>query len=109
MTHPADLAADEAQFAGCLPAKWTDLRVEKRFIRKSGEVIWTDLSVGCVRKPDRSVEYMIALLHDISERKQAEEALHETNAYLEKLDQLCQCADHRLGSTFSHHPLQPRL
>ena len=80
LTHPDDLADDEAQFNRVLAGEIDTYALDKRFIRKDGTVIWTNLSVGCVRKPDRSVEYLVALLEDITERKQAKEALSQSEA-----------------------------
>ena len=38
------------------------------------------MSVGCVRKPDGAVDYLVALTNDITARKQAEEALQAAEA-----------------------------
>jgi len=78
MTHPDDLAADLEQFSRVLSGQIDQYNMEKRFIRKDGKVIWTNLSVGCVRKPDGSVDHMIALVEDITSSKLAEEALRES-------------------------------
>ena len=73
LTHPDDLAADVAQFERVLASEINTYAIEKRFIRKNGDVFWTTLSVSCVRKPGGSVDYMVALLQDITIRKQLEE------------------------------------
>lgn len=73
LTHPEDLAADLAQFNQLLSGKINDYSMEKRFIRKNGTVVFTNLSVGCVRHADSSVNFILALLEDITERKLAEE------------------------------------
>ena len=52
--------------------------LEKRFVRKDGTIIWADLSVGCVRKADGGVDYLVVLVEDISEKKAAEHALRES-------------------------------
>jgi diguanylate cyclase (GGDEF)-like protein/PAS domain S-box-containing protein len=78
MTHPDDLAADLEQFNRVLSGQIEQYNMDKRFIRKDGKVIWTNLSVGCVRKPDGSVDHMIALVEDITSSKLAEEALRES-------------------------------
>ena len=65
MTHPDDLAADLEQFSRVLSGQidqYDQYIMEKRFIRKDGKVIWTNLSVGCVRKPNGSVDHIIALV-----------------------------------------------
>jgi PAS domain S-box-containing protein len=85
MTHPDDLAADLEQFNGVLSGQMDHYHLEKRFIRKDGKVIWTHLSVGCVRKPDGSVDHIVAVVEDITGVKLAEEALRERDIRFQKL------------------------
>jgi len=80
LTHPDDLAVDEVQFARVLAGEIDTYTLEKRYIRKSGESICTNLSVGCVRQPDGTVEYLVALIQDTTARKQAENALAAAEA-----------------------------
>jgi PAS domain S-box-containing protein/putative nucleotidyltransferase with HDIG domain len=75
MTHPDDLDADVAQFTRVLAGEIDRYSLDKRFLRKDGTIVYTSMSVSCVRRPDRSVEYIMALIQDISERKRAEESL----------------------------------
>ncbi len=83
LTHPEDLAADVAQFNRMLSGAIEGYSLEKRFIRKDGNVVHTQLSVGCVRRPDKTVDYVLALLADITERKQMEEELRRSKDELE--------------------------
>ena len=69
MTHSDDLAADEAQFARVLSGEIEQYRLEKRFIRKDGSMVWTEISVGCVRRADGRVGYIVCVIEDISDRK----------------------------------------
>ncbi len=78
LTYPDDLRADLEQFERMLTGAIDEYSMEKRFLRKDGSIIWTELSVGCVRFPDGKVDYVLALLMDITERKQAEAALRES-------------------------------
>jgi len=73
LTHPEDLDADVEQFQRILAGEIDTYFMEKRFIRKDGDIIWIQLSVGCVRKQDGSVKYTVALLQDINKRKQAQQ------------------------------------
>ncbi len=75
MTHPDDLAADLEQFNRVLSGQTDHYHMEKRFIRKDGKIICTDLSVGCVRKPDGSVDHIVAVVEDITSVKLAEKEL----------------------------------
>jgi PAS domain S-box-containing protein len=72
ITHPDDLLADTEQFDRLLTGQLDQYSLDKRFIRKDGTTVWTSLSVGCVRKADGAVDYCVAMLDDITERKQAE-------------------------------------
>jgi len=47
-------------------------RREQRFIRKDGSVVWVDLTIAPVNSPDGVRQYDIAVMEDITERKQAE-------------------------------------
>lgn len=78
MTHPDDLALDLAQFNRIMSGQIEQYKIEKRFIRKDGTVVWTTVSVGCVRKSDGDVDYIVCVIDDITERKKTEEALRES-------------------------------
>ncbi|HEX6265900.1 MAG TPA: EAL domain-containing protein, partial [Burkholderiales bacterium] len=45
---------------------------ERRFLRKDGSEVWVDLTVAPVNDPDGVRQYDIAVMEDITERKQAE-------------------------------------
>ncbi len=78
LTHPDDLAADVEQFNRAIRGQIEQYSLDKRFIRKDGGVIWTNISVGVVRKTDGNVDYFICFIGDITERKQAEAAIAES-------------------------------
>ncbi|MFA6291679.1 MAG: PAS domain S-box protein [Victivallales bacterium] len=88
LTYPEDLAADVKQFDKMMAGEIDSYSMEKRFIRKDGEVIWTSMSVGCIRKPDRAIDYFLAVLEDITERKFLEERLRQS----EKMEAIGQLA-----------------
>jgi PAS domain S-box-containing protein len=75
LTHPDDLEADIGQFRRLLAGEIERYSMDKRFINKDGNVIYTHLTVACQRRPDKSVEYTIASVVDITERKQIENLL----------------------------------
>ncbi len=75
LTFPDDLAADNVQFERLLKGNIDDYTLEKRFISKEGNVVYTNLAVACVRISDGSVDYVLALVEDITKRKQAEQEL----------------------------------
>jgi PAS domain S-box-containing protein len=88
LTHPDDLAADMAQFKRMLAGEIDSYSLEKRFIHKDGHLVDVQLAVSHVRKPDGSIDYVVAMVEDITARKQAEAKLQRFSCDFEAfLDQ----------------------
>ena len=51
---------------------------EKRYLRKDGTAIWTQIWLSAVLDPDGNPAQIISVIEDISERKRTEEALKES-------------------------------
>ena len=73
ITHPNDIAENEAGYERMLAGEIDRFSMEKRYIRKDGSILWTDLEVGCARDANHEIQYFIAVVEDISARKQAVE------------------------------------
>jgi len=69
LTHPDDLTVDVEQFERVLSGNIDGYELEKRFLTHGGEILFTKLVVRCVRKPDGSVDYIVAMVEDITEQK----------------------------------------
>jgi len=87
MTHPDDLAADVEQFDRLVAREIDQYKLEKRFIRKDGTFVWTLISVGCVRKSDGSVDYVVCVIQDISQRKHDQRLIEEHSLALRKTNE----------------------
>lgn len=98
VTHPDDLSADVAQFKRMLAGEIDSYTVEKRYIRKGGGTVYAALSIGCVRKADGALDYVLALIEDVSARKHDEMRIEaakkllrtrnaELQAYKDELEQ----------------------
>ncbi|MGN7611181.1 PAS domain S-box protein [Magnetococcales bacterium HHB-1] len=83
ITHPDDLQADVAQFNRVMQGETDGYNMDKRFIRKDGEIIHATISASCLRQPDGSVDFFVAFVHDITDRKKTEEQLKKVNKRLE--------------------------
>ena len=55
---------------------------ERRFYRKDGTLIWTNMTASIVRDAGRQPAFCIAAIENVSERKRAEEALRQSNQRL---------------------------
>ena len=85
MTHPDDLAADEANFDRVVAGETDRYSMDKRWIRRDGRIVDSVISVKCIRREDGSVDHFVALIHDVTERKRTEEALRFQNLLLSTL------------------------
>ena len=57
--------------------------MEKRYLRKDGEIVWVFLTVSLLRLESGAPDYFIAIIEDITEQKLAEIALIESEIRLE--------------------------
>jgi PAS domain S-box-containing protein len=78
-THPEDLEANLSQNRRLLADETNTYSLEKRYIRKDGSAVWCNLTVSLVRDDaDGTPSYFVAVIEEITERKQAEAALRES-------------------------------
>ncbi|BDH45237.1 diguanylate cyclase [Salmonella enterica subsp. enterica serovar Choleraesuis] len=72
ITWPEDLDADLAQFVRLQRDEIQSFSMEKRYITSHGNVVWGRMSASVVRYQDRSPNYYIAQIEDITELKLSE-------------------------------------
>jgi len=84
ITYPDDLEADISQVQQLVEGKNDFYEMEKRYIHKSGNLVWALLSVSIVREGDKSV-YLIAQIQDITERKRLKVHLTESEERYRRL------------------------
>jgi PAS domain S-box-containing protein len=85
ITHPDDLEADLAQVDRLLAGEMRAFHMEKRYLRKDGEVIWIRLSCALVRDAQGAPLHLIGQLEDITERQRAEETVRASEARFRSL------------------------
>jgi PAS domain S-box-containing protein len=61
--------------------------MHKRYLRKNGSFFWANLTVSLAKKWDGSPDYFIAVIQDISEQRQAEEKVIESEEQFRTLAQ----------------------
>ncbi len=72
ITHPDDRPANLAGIQAMVRGETSTFRMEKRYFRKDGRVIWVDISAAAVRDRDGRPLYFVTHLQDINERKAQE-------------------------------------
>ncbi len=85
ITHPDDLETDLACVRQMLDGEIASYALEKRYFRKDGSIIWINLTVALARDPDGVARYFISVIEDISQRRRAEDAAHDSEARLHHL------------------------
>jgi diguanylate cyclase (GGDEF)-like protein/PAS domain S-box-containing protein len=75
LVHPDDLAQAVEYDAGVTQRTLSPHEVERRFVRKGGEVFWASITTSLVRDAAHWPSYFVHALQDVSERKRMEEAL----------------------------------
>jgi diguanylate cyclase (GGDEF)-like protein/PAS domain S-box-containing protein len=77
ITHPEDLHLHEDKAALLLAGKIGHYSLEKRYLRKDGEVVWVDATVSPLWKRGEAAVRNIAVVQDITERKWMEAEMRE--------------------------------
>lgn len=76
--YPEDRDLGMDLFQELLDGKRDSYQVEKRYIRKNGEVFWTRLTLSAVRNPDNSHSYLVVMIEDIDQQKRTLAELKES-------------------------------
>ncbi|HEX8077684.1 MAG TPA: PAS domain S-box protein, partial [Chthoniobacterales bacterium] len=82
VTHPGDLAETERLVKEMLAGTPRNA-VEKRYVRKNGETLWTERTACVIRDKEGAARDFLIMVEDITERKRAEEAVREGQRKLE--------------------------
>lgn len=101
ISHPSDLEAEWGKFRQMLDGEIDSFTIESRFIRKDGQPIWTNITVSLQRSPSRSPLHFIAIVEDISDRREATSHIAALNASLTARASELEAANQELEA-FSH-------
>ena len=86
VTHPDELAADLASMDKLRTGELTTFTMDKRYLTATGAVIWTSKSSTLIRAGDGSPLCFIALVQDITRRKNVELALAKERGRLHEAE-----------------------
>jgi PAS domain S-box-containing protein len=88
VTHPDDVHTSVKLRDELLAGERDSFSVEKRYVRKNGDIMWARLSVSATRSPEGEMTSLIVISEDIAERKLAEDALRASEERLRLITNL---------------------
>lgn len=80
LSYSEDADIGIAELKEVLNGKLNSYQIEKRYVRKNGEIYWVRLTNSVVRAPDGKPQYFVSMVEDINQRKQAVEELYKSQA-----------------------------
>lgn len=79
ITFAQDLSANEEQARQLLDGNLASFALEKRYVHKSGSLVWVHLTASVLFAAGGAPQYFISVVRDISERKRAEDEIRQTS------------------------------
>ena len=84
LTHPGYHESDAEMIRQALAGEVTEFRKEKQYVSKDGKLVWGNLSVKLIRRPDGTPDHFVAAVENINRRKLAEESLLKLSLAVEQ-------------------------
>lgn len=81
-THPDYISKDEVSMMRLLAGEMPVYQTEKRYIRKDKSIIWGSTIVSIIRNSKGEVQHFLAMVEDITSRKEAEAELEKSFSIL---------------------------
>ena len=109
--HPNDRRKTRASYQRMVATGGSSLRMQHRFVGREDEVIWVDAAASLVHSSDGQPSFAIAMIQDITQRKEAEAALLSqaaVNEHQAQHDALTGLANRTLFHSRIGHVVSPR-
>jgi diguanylate cyclase (GGDEF)-like protein/PAS domain S-box-containing protein len=78
---PDEIALATQAIANLRRSSAWQIQAERRYVRKNGDLIWVNSQLSVTRNDDGDIDYQIAVIEDITERKQAEAEVERLALY----------------------------
>lgn len=85
ITHPDDLQPDLDNMEQLRNGKISQYSMEKRYINKSGEIIWVNITVSPLWEKNESPNNHITIVEDITRRRESEKLILESQQKIKDL------------------------
>lgn len=106
-THEDDLAATRKLRNGIMTGPQRSYRLEKRYRRKDGTIIWADVSASMVPATDSTPAFLAVMAVDITARRHAEDALRAAQSELARVSRLTTMGG--FAASIAHEVNQPLM
>ncbi len=87
LTHPDDLEQNLRFFQQALSGEVESYQLEKRYLHKSGHIVWVLLTSALLRDAEGNPLHLVSQLQDVTQRKLTEHALQQSEAHFRDLVQ----------------------
>jgi len=84
VTHKEDWLYESKLYRQLVAGEIPSYRIEKRFVRKDGAIIWTEMLRSIVRTAEGAPLYAIGAVRDITQQKETEAQLKKSKELLEQ-------------------------
>ncbi|GAA4768958.1 hypothetical protein GCM10023230_18550 [Flavobacterium hankyongi] len=85
ITHPVDIQQDLDYMEKLKNGEIKQFSMEKRYFHKNGDIIWVSITVSPLWEKNETPNHHIAIVEDISARKEAQDALLESKQKIKDL------------------------
>jgi diguanylate cyclase (GGDEF)-like protein/PAS domain S-box-containing protein len=85
LTHPDEVEETWRRFVGLVAGQSDSYTISKRYLTRSGEEMWVNVTVTAVTDQNGKPLYTISMVEDITERKFAQDAVAQSNDFMQAL------------------------
>jgi PAS domain S-box-containing protein len=93
LIHPDDVVASLAAFGELCAGRQSTAELERRYVRSDGSEMWASVKLSTVRDAEGVLDYVTALVEDITEQKRARERVLLQSRLLECVEQAVMAVD----------------
>jgi PAS domain S-box-containing protein len=93
ITHPDDLVENLEKLRQLAKGEVRHYEMEKGFLRPDGSLRWVEIAIVAMWPEGDSPDWHIAIIQDVTERRQAEERLREYERVVEGLEEVIAVVD----------------
>src|SRR5271166_6405676 len=99
LTYDDDRAATRKHLDAIITGPSRSYRVEKRYVRKDGAIIWVDVNISLIPETEGTPSFFAGMVVDITARKRAEEALRRSETFLAEAQRIGRIGTYRRSIT----------